>query len=116
MLLIIKQCLEIQFQIYQQYKFQGLLQHYLQLNINIHLLLADIYSKNTTWGKVVSECKKAIKIDAKSNAAYKMLGIAYYSMHYYELAEKTLNKTLALDPHDEVTKDLLAKISNKINR
>ena len=86
--------------------------HYL----NIHLLLADIYSRSADWEKVVSECNQAIKLDEKSIAAYKMLGIAYYSMHYYELAEKTLNKTLALDPNDQGTKDLLAKISNKIKK
>jgi len=84
--------------------------------LNIHLLLADIYSWSADWEKVVSACNQAIKLDGKSIAAYKMLGIAYYSMHYYELAEKTLNKTLALDPNDQGTKDLLAKISNKINR
>lgn len=84
--------------------------------LNIHLLLADIYSRSADWEKVVSECNQAIKLDGKSIAAYKMLGIAYYNMHYYELAEKTLNKTLALDPNDEVTKDLLAKISNKIKK
>jgi len=84
--------------------------------LNIHLLLADIYSRSADWEKVVSACNQAIKLDGKSIAAYKMLGIAYYSMHYYELAEKTLNKTLALDPNDQGTKDLLAKISNKINR
>ncbi|MCR4319634.1 MAG: tetratricopeptide repeat protein, partial [Candidatus Brocadiaceae bacterium] len=76
----------------------------------------DLYLKNADWEKVVSACKQAIKIDEKSIAAYKMLGIAYYNMHYYELAEKTLNKTLALDPNDQRTKDLLAKISNKIKQ
>ena len=84
--------------------------------LNIHLLLADIYSRSADWEKVVSECNQAIKLDEKSIAAYKMLGIAYYSMHYYELAEKTLNKTLALDPNDQGTKDLLAKISNKVKK
>jgi len=82
--------------------------------LNIHLLLADIYSRSADWEKVVSECNQAIKLDEKSIAAYKMLGIAYYNMHQYELAEKTLNKTLTLDPNDEVTKDLLEKISHKI--
>jgi len=84
--------------------------------INIHLLLADIYSKNTDWEKVVSECKQAIKIDEKSIAAYKMLGIAYYNTNQYELAEETLNQTLTLDPNDQVAKDLLVKISNKIKK
>jgi len=84
--------------------------------INIHLLLADIYSKNTDWEKVVSECERAIKIDGKSVAAYKILGVAYYNMHNYELAEKTLSQTLTLDPNDQGAKDLLAKISNKIKQ
>ncbi|MBM2833314.1 MAG: hypothetical protein HW406_475 [Candidatus Brocadiaceae bacterium] len=84
--------------------------------INIHLLLADIYSKNTDWGKVVSACKQAIKIDEKSIVAYKMLGIAYYNTNQYELAEETLNQTLTLDPNDQVAKDLLVKISNKIKK
>jgi len=84
--------------------------------INIHLLLADIYSKNTNWGKVVSACKQAIKIDEKSIAAYKMLGIAYYNTNQYELTEETLNQTLTLDPNDQVAKDLLVRISNKIKK
>ncbi|MDO8140142.1 MAG: tetratricopeptide repeat protein [Candidatus Brocadiales bacterium] len=82
--------------------------------INIHLLLADLYLKNADWEKVVSAGKQAIKIDGKSIAAYKMLGVAYYNMHQYELAEKTLNQTLTLDPNDQVVKDLLEKISHKI--
>ncbi|MBI2470451.1 MAG: tetratricopeptide repeat protein [Planctomycetes bacterium] len=82
--------------------------------INIHLLLADLYSKNADWEKVVSECERVIKIDGKSIAAYKMLAIAYYNTHKYELAEKMLNRALALDPNDQYAKDLLAKISNKI--
>ena len=84
--------------------------------INIHLLLADICSKNANWEKVVSECEQAIKIDEKSIAAYKMLGIAYYNTNQYELAEETLNQTLTLDPDDQGVKDLLAKISNKIKK
>lgn len=84
--------------------------------LNIHLLLADIYSKSADWEKVVSACNQAIILDEKSIAAYRMLGIAYYNMHQYEFAEKTLNKTLALDPNDQGTKDLLAKISNKVKK
>ena len=84
--------------------------------INIHLLLADLYLKNADWEKVVSECKQAIKLDEKSIAAYKMLGNAYYNTNQYELAEKMLNRTLTLDPNDQVAKDLLVKISNKIKK
>ena len=84
--------------------------------LNIHLLLADIYSKSADWEKVVSACNQAIILDEKSIAAYRMLGIAYYNMHQYEFAEKTLNKTLALDSNDQGTKDLLAKISNKVKK
>ena len=84
--------------------------------INIHLLLADIYSKNTIWEKVVSECERAIKIDGKSLAAHKILSVAYYNMQNYKLAEKTLSQTLILDPNDQGAKDLLAKISNKIKQ
>src|SRR3990167_7089953 len=84
--------------------------------INIHLLLADIYSKNTIWEKVVSECELAIKIDEKSLAAYKILSVAYYNMQNYKLAEKTLSQILILDPNDQGAKDLLAKISNKIKQ
>jgi len=81
--------------------------------INIHLLLADLYLKDTDWEKVASACEQAIKLDEKSIAAYKMLGMAYYNMHKYEFAEKMLNKTLMLDPNDQGAKDLLSKISNK---
>ncbi|MEK6635907.1 MAG: tetratricopeptide repeat protein, partial [Planctomycetota bacterium] len=81
--------------------------------IDIHLLLANLYSKNTDWERVISECEQAIKIDTKSITAYKMLGITYYNMHQYELAEKMLNQTLALAPDDQEAKDLLAKIPNK---
>ncbi|MBI5677625.1 MAG: tetratricopeptide repeat protein [Planctomycetes bacterium] len=84
--------------------------------INIHLLLADLYLKDTDWEKVISECEQAIKLDEKSIAAYKMLGMAYYNMHKYEFAEKMLNKTLILDPNDQGAKDLLAKISNKVKK
>lgn len=82
--------------------------------INIHLLLADLYLRDTHWEKVISACEQAIKLDEKSIAAYKMLGMAYYNTHRYELAEKMLNQTLALDPNDQGTKDLLEKISHKI--
>ncbi len=84
--------------------------------INIHLLLADLYLKDTDWEKVTSACEQAIKLDEKSIVAYKMLGMAYYNAHQYELAEKTLNKTLTLDPNDQGAKDLLANISNKIKK
>ena len=84
--------------------------------INIHLLLADIYSRSADWGKVASECKQAIRIDGKSIAAYKMLGNAYYNTNQYELAEKMLNQTLTLDPNDQVAKDLLVEISNKLKK
>ena len=80
------------------------------------MLLADIYSKNTIWEKVVSECELAIKIDEKSLAAYKILSVAYYNMQNYKLAEKTLSQILILDPNDQGAKDLLAKISNKIKQ
>ncbi len=81
--------------------------------INIHLLLADLYLKNNDYEKVILECKQAVKIDERSVTAYKLLGVAYYNMHNYELAEKTLNQLLALDPNDQGTKDLLEKISHK---
>jgi len=84
--------------------------------LNIHLLLADIYSRSADWEKVISECEQAIKLDEKSIAAYKMLGMAYYNMHKYEFAEKMLNKTLMLDPNDQGAKDLIAKISNKVKK
>jgi len=84
--------------------------------LNIHLLLADLYLRDTDWEKVVSACKQAIRIDEKSIVAYKMLGIAYYNTNQYELAEETLNQTLTLDPNDQVAKDLLVKISNKIKK
>ncbi|HHT9113598.1 MAG TPA: tetratricopeptide repeat protein [Candidatus Wunengus sp. YC65] len=84
--------------------------------INIHLLLADLYLRDTDWEKVISACEQAIKLDEKSIAAYKMLGMAYYNAHQYELAEKILNKTLTLDPNDQGAKDLLAKISNKVKK
>ncbi|TVM02859.1 MAG: hypothetical protein CV087_08190 [Candidatus Brocadia sp. WS118] len=83
---------------------------------NIHVLLANLYLKNAAWDKVAYECEQAIKIDEKSIAAYKLLGNAYYTMHQYELAEKTAKKTLALNPGDQETQDLLVKISNKIRR
>ncbi len=82
----------------------------------IHVLLANLYLKNADWDKVVSECEQAITIDENSIAAYKVLGIAYYNMHQYELAEKTAKKTLALNPDDRETQDLLVKISNNIRR
>ena len=84
--------------------------------INIHLLLADLYLRDTDWEKVISACEQAIKLDEKSIAAYKMLGMAYYNMHKYEFAEKMLNKTLMLDPNDQGAKDLIAKISNKVKK
>ena len=84
--------------------------------IDIHLLLANLYSKNTDWERVISECEQAIKIDTKSITAYKMLGITYYNMRQYELAEKMLNQTLALTPDDQEAKDLLAKIPNKVKK
>jgi Flp pilus assembly protein TadD len=82
--------------------------------INIHLLLANLYSKNADWKKVASECEQAVKIDEKSIAAYKLLGITYYTMNQYELAEKTVNKYLTLNPNDQEAQALLVKISNKI--
>jgi len=84
--------------------------------INIHLLLADLYLRDTNWEKVISECEQAIKLNEKSIAAYKMLGMAYYNAHQYELAEKMLNQTLTLDPNDQVAKDLLVEISNKLKK
>lgn len=82
--------------------------------IHIHLLLANLYSKNADWKKVASECEQAVKIDEKSIAAYKLLGITYYTMNQYELAEKTVNKYLTLNPNDQEAQALLVKISNKI--
>lgn len=82
--------------------------------VNIHLLLANLYSKNTDWEKVVFECEQAMKIDEKSVAAYKMLGSAYFNMHQYEFAENIFNKVLTLDPNDREAQDFLAKSSNKI--
>lgn len=81
--------------------------------INIHLLLANLYSKNADWEKVVYECEQAIKIDEKSFDAYKMLGTAYYNMDQFELAGKMVNNALTLNPGDQGAKDLLAKISDK---
>ncbi len=83
---------------------------------NIHVLLAKLYLKHEDWGKGVYECELALKIDEKSIAAYKLLGILYYNMHQYELAEKTAKKTLVLNPDDQETQDLLVKISNTIRR
>lgn len=82
----------------------------------IHVLLANLYLKNAEWDKVVSECEQAIAIDENSIAAYKVLGNTYYTMHQYELAEKTAKKTLELKPDDQETQDLLVKISNNIRR
>ncbi len=83
---------------------------------NMRLLLANLYSQEADWEKVVSECERAIKTDDKSPVAYRMLGLAYYNLHQYELAKETLNKLLVLDPTDQGAKDLIAKISNAARR
>ena len=94
---------------------QGFIQAYPNHRyIRIHLLLANLYSKNADWEKVALECEKAVKIDEKSTAAYKLLGITYYNMNQYELAEKIVNKYLTLNPNDQEAHALLIKISNKI--
>lgn len=82
-------------------------------NTSIYLLLANLYARDAEWEKVASECEQAARVDEKSVAVYKMLGIAYYNMHQYELAEKIAMKTLALNPDDQEAQDLLAKISKK---
>ncbi|MDN3513305.1 MAG: tetratricopeptide repeat protein [Candidatus Brocadia sp.] len=82
-------------------------------NISIYLLLANLYARDAEWEKVAAECEQAARVDEKSVAVYKMLGIAYYNMHQYELAEKIAVKTLALNPDDQEAQDLLAKISKK---
>lgn len=82
--------------------------------IPIHLLLANLYSKNADWEKVAYECEQAVKIDGKSVAAYKLLGVTYYTMNQYERAEKIINKYLTLNPNDQEAQALLSKISNKI--
>ncbi|GAN33343.1 MAG: tetratricopeptide repeat protein [Candidatus Brocadia sp. AMX2] len=81
---------------------------------NIHLLLANLYSKNENWEKVIYECERAIKIDEKSISAYKMLGNAYNNLHQYELAEKLVNNAIALNPNDQEAQDLLVRISKRI--
>lgn len=83
---------------------------------NMYVLFADLCMKNADWDTAVHACEQAIQIDEKSVAAYKLLGIIYYNMQQYELAEKIAQKTLALNPGDQETQDLLAKISNKIRR
>ncbi len=82
-------------------------------NRDIHLLLANLYTKSADWEKVAFECEQTIKMDGKSAAAYKMLGIAYYNMHKRELAAKILHQSLALDSNDQEVKDLLVKISSR---
>jgi tetratricopeptide (TPR) repeat protein len=84
--------------------------------VNIHLLSANLYSKNMEWEKVAYECERAIKIDEKSIAAYKMLVNAYYHLCQYELAEKIANTALTLNSNDRELQDLLVKISNKMKR
>ncbi len=83
--------------------------------INVHLLLANLYSNDGNWEKVAIECEHALKLGEKSPAVYRTLGIAYYNTHRYELAERVLNQILKLDPNDQVAKDLIAKISNMVN-
>ncbi len=85
-------------------------------SIDIYLLLANLYSKNANWQKVVSECEQAIKIDSKSATAYKMLGVAYYNMNQYELAEKMLSQVLTIAPNDQDAKDLLSKLPTKAKK
>lgn len=80
--------------------------------VNIRLLLANIYLESSNWEKVVSECEQIVKMDGKSGAAYKMLGIAYYRMRQFELAEKILNHALTLNTDDQGIKDLLITISS----
>ena len=84
--------------------------------ININLLLADFYLKNAEWTKVISECEQALRIDKNLIIAYKLLGMAYYSMNNYELAGKVLSTALTLDANDQEAKDLLAKIQNKTKK
>lgn len=81
---------------------------------NIHLLLADLYSKDADWEKVVYECERVLKIDKKLISAYQMLGNAYYNTQQYERAEKIVNKAIVLNPNDQESQDLLVKISKKI--
>jgi len=82
-------------------------------HINLHILLADLYSKNTDWNKVVSECKQALEIDKNSITAHKLLGLAYYNLNQYQLAEKSFNRVLELDSKDQKSRDMLAKIALK---
>ncbi|MDR4508652.1 MAG: tetratricopeptide repeat protein [Candidatus Brocadiaceae bacterium] len=82
--------------------------------VNIHLLLAELYSRNNNWEKVISECEQVITINEQVAAAYKMLGIAYYNTQQYERAGKILSQAVKLDPNDSGIKDLLTKITNKI--
>ncbi|KAA0249794.1 MAG: tetratricopeptide repeat protein [Candidatus Jettenia sp.] len=80
--------------------------------IRIRLLLANIYLGSNHWEKVISECGQIVKIDDKSAEAYKMLGIAYYRMHQFELAGKMLSHALTLKADDQEIKDLLTAISS----
>ncbi len=81
--------------------------------INFNLLLD---AKNAEWSKVITECEQVLRINKNSIIAYKLLGMAYYSMDNYELAGKALSTALTLDANDQEAKDLLAKIQSKTKK
>jgi len=84
-------------------------------SIQIHLLLARLYSKRTTWENVVSFCEKAIMLDKNSAEAFKLQGIAYYYLNQYNLAEESLRQSLTLFPGELEATEMLSKILNTMH-
>ena len=84
-----------------------------RIDLNMRLFTAHLFMKISEWEKAVFECEQIIKIDEKLTVAHKMLGVAYFNMQQYDRARKEFGQTLALDPNDQETKDLLAKIPSQ---
>ncbi|MFO0793087.1 MAG: tetratricopeptide repeat protein [Candidatus Brocadiaceae bacterium] len=84
-----------------------------RIDLNMRLFIAHLFMKISDWEKAVFECEQIIKIDEKLTVAHKMLGVAYFNMQQYDRSRKELRQTLALDPNDQETKDLLTKIPSQ---
>lgn len=84
------------------------------LEVSLRLNLAMCWLKLKKYEKVVDNCDRALKIDAKNVKGYYRRGTAYEKMKKHDLAKKDAATALQLKPDDKASKKLAARVNKAL--
>ena len=80
------------------------------------LNLADLYQSIKSWHKAANQLEKFITIENQNVDAFNRLGMVYLEMGNTEKARAALNKSLELNPEQEIVRESLSALTHSTEK